>query len=290
MKGISKLSYLEIEASDLPAWQAFAERLGFQVIQTNPTELQLCMDDQSYRIIISQGPLDDLKTIGWAFPNVDVLSAYVSELAQKGITAVIASTELKEQRQVDELYIVSDLNGLQHEFAAGLKKSNGTFISTQLQSRFLTDEGLGHVLISTQDKATSVDFYQCLGLSITDTIAQEIAPGIVIDATFMHVNERHHSFAFAPMPPEAKRLHHLMIEVASIDDVGLAFDRCTSAQDPIVMSLGKHPNDEMFSFYVQSPSGLAVEVGYGGKLIDYKNWQIESFSKLSSWGHKQHRA
>lgn len=290
MKGISTLSYLVIEASDLPAWQTFAERLGFQVIQTNAAELQLRMDDQSYRMIISQGALDDLKTIGWAFPNTDALAAYVNELAHKGITAITASAELKEQRQVDELYTVNDLNGIQHEFVTGVKKCNNTFISTQLQSEFLTDEGLGHVLISTQNKGASVDFYQCLGLSITDTIAEEIAPGIVIDATFMHVNERHHSFAFAPMPPEAKRLHHLMIEVASIDDVGLAFDRCTSAQDPIVMSLGKHPNDEMFSFYVQSPSGWAVEVGYGGKLIDYKNWQTESFSKLSSWGHKQHRA
>lgn len=290
MKGISTLNYLVIEASDLPAWQAFAERLGFQVIQTSSAELQLRMDDQSYRMIISQGALDDLKTIGWAFPNTDALAAYVTELAHKGIMAIKASAELKEQRQVDELYTVNDLNGIQHEFVAGVKKCNDTFSSTQLQSEFLTDEGLGHVLISTQDKDASVDFYQRLGLSITDTIAEEIAPGIVIDATFMHVNERHHSFAFAPMPPEAKRLHHLMIEVASIDDVGLAFDRCTSAQDPIVMSLGKHPNDEMFSFYVQSPSGLAVEVGYGGKLIDYKNWQTESFSKLSSWGHKQHRA
>lgn len=290
MKGISTLSYLVIEANDLPAWQAFAERLGFQVIQNSSAELQLRMDDQSYRIIISQGPQDDLKTIGWALPSADALAAYISELAQKGITAVIASTELKEQRQVDELYIVSDLNGLQHEFAVGLKKSKGAFISTQLQSKFLTDEGLGHVLVSTQDKAASVDFYQRLGLSITDTIAEEIAPGIMIDATFMHVNERHHSLAFAPMPPEAKRLHHLMVEVASIDDVGLAFDRCNSALDPIAMTLGKHPNDEMFSFYVQSPSGVAVEVGYGGKLIDYENWKTESFSKLSSWGHKQHRA
>jgi 2,3-dihydroxybiphenyl 1,2-dioxygenase len=290
MKGISTLSYLVIEASDLSAWQAFAERLGFQVIQRGEAELQLRMDDQSYRIIVSQGPLDDLKTIGWVFPNIEALSTYIAELGRQGIAAEVASTELKAQRQADALYTTTDLNGIQHEFTAGLPKAHDHFSSTQLQSKFLTEEGLGHALISTQDKLASIDFYQRLGLSITDTIAEEIAPGIVIDATFMHVNQRHHSFAFAPMPPDAKRLHHLMVEVESIDDVGLAYDRCNNALDPIVMSLGKHPNDEMFSFYVQSPSGIAVEVGYGGKLIDYQNWQTESFSKLSSWGHKQHRA
>lgn len=290
MKGISKLSYLLIEASDLPAWQAFAIRLGFQVIQKSENELQLRMDDQSYRIIVSQGPLDDLRIIGWEFQNVEALSTYITELVQKGLEVEAASIELKTHRQIDALYIMTDLNGIQHEFAVGLAKAPEHFVSTQLQSKFLTTDGLGHVLISTQDKASSIDFYQRLGLSITDTIAEEIAPGVVIDATFMHVNQRHHSFAFAPMPPEAKRLHHLMVEVSSFDDVGLAYDRCANAQDPIAMTLGKHPNDEMFSFYVQSPSGVAVEVGYGGKLIDYKNWQTESFSKLSSWGHKQHRA
>jgi 2,3-dihydroxybiphenyl 1,2-dioxygenase len=290
MKGISTLSYVVIEASDLSAWQAFAERLGFHVIMRGEAELQLRMDDQSYRIIVSQGPLDDLKTIGWLFPNIEALSMYIAELGRQGIAAEEASTELKAERQADALYTAIDLNGIQHEFAAGLPKTHDHFSSTQLQSKFLTDEGLGHVLISTQDKVASIDFYQRLGLSITDTIAEEIAPGIVIDATFMHVNQRHHSFAFAPMPPDVKRLHHLMVEVESIDDVGLAYDRCNKALDPIVMSLGKHPNDEMFSFYVQSPSGIAIEVGYGGKLIDYQNWQTESFSKLSSWGHKQHRA
>ena len=290
MKGISTLSYLVIEASDLPAWQTFANRLGFQTIQISEDEMHLRMDHQVYRIIISKGPLDDLKSIGWQFPNEDELYKHIQNLALQGIVAEHASAEEAVQRNVNALYRVIDLNGIQQEFVTGMQLTSQPFASQQLKSRYLTDQGLGHVLISTQNKQASIDFYQNLGLTITDTITEEIAPGIVIDATFMHVNQRHHSFAFAPMPPEAKRLHHLMVEVESVDDVGLAYDRCQDAQDPMVMTLGKHPNDEMFSFYVLSPSGIAVEVGYGGKIIDFENWQTESFSKLSSWGHKQHRA
>ncbi len=290
MKGISTLSYLLIEASDLQAWRDFAVRLGFQVIEKSSNELLLRMDAQAYRIIITQGPRDDLTAVGWAFSNLEALHAYVKLLDEQGITAVPASADLTAQRQAQAIYTVLDINGIQHEFAAELTYCDTPFLSEMLSSDFLTDEGLGHILLAVQDKANSVDFYQRLGLSVTDTITEEIAPGVVIDATFMHVNARHHSFAFAPMPPEAKRLHHLMVEVASIDDVGLAYDRCNEAGDAMTMSLGKHPNDEMFSFYVQSPSGFAIEIGFGGKLIDYQNWQTESFSKLSSWGHKQHRA
>ena len=34
------------------------------------------------------------------------------------------------------------------------------------------------------------------------------------------------------------------------------------------MDLGKHPNDEMVSFYSRSPSGFDVEFGFGGRLVD----------------------
>lgn len=286
MKRISTLSYLVVEASDLATWKSFAERLGFQVVESNAQELHLRMDQQSYRMIVSEGNLDDLKALGWAFPNKESLSAYVVQLQQQGLNIQQADESLLAQRHAEALFILQDLNGIQHEFATGLTSGVNAFKSPLLNSKFLTDEGFGHVLVTTQDKAGSLDFYQRIGLSITE----EIAPGIVIDATFMHVNQRHHSFTFAPMPPEMKRLHHLMVEVSAVDDVGLAYDRCNEAKDPMAMTLGKHPNDEMFSFYVQSPSGFAIEVGHGGKLIDYQNWETESFSKLSSWGHKQHRA
>lgn len=261
MKGISTLSYLVVEASDLATWKSFAERLGFQVVESNAQELHLRMDQQSYRMIVSEGNLDDLKALGWAFPNKESLSAYVVQLQQQGLNIQQADESLLAQRHAEALFILQDLNGIQHEFATGLTSGVNAFKSPLLNSKFLTDEGFGHVLVTTQDKAGSLDFYQ-----------------------------RHHSFAFAPMPPEMKRLHHLMVEVSAVDDVGLAYDRCNEAKDPMAMTLGKHPNDEMFSFYVQSPSGFAIEVGLGGKLIDYQNSETESFSKLSSWGHKQHRA
>lgn len=286
MKGISELSYIVIEASDLNAWRTFAERLGFQVIQIDEKTLHLRMDEQSYRIIISKGEANDIKSVGWSFPNKEQLLNYINKLSQYNVIAKEADIATLAARQAQSVYMVTDPNGVQHEFLTGLVHAEQPFVSKELKSKFLTEQGLGHILIAVKDKDNSLNFYQNLGLSVTDTITEELAPGMVIDATFMHVNERHHSFAFAPMPPGHKKLHHFMIEVQSIDDVGFAYDRCRLANDPMTMNLGKHPNDEMFSFYVESPSGFAVELGYGGKIINYEKWEIQSYDRLSSWGHK----
>ena len=88
-----------------------------------------------------------------------------------------------------------------------------------------------------------------------------------VEVSFFHANERHHSLAVAPRSPAPgprKRIHHFMIEVGSLADVGRARDRCLSFGLPVVMDIGQHPNDQMISFYAYSPSGFLLEVGWGG--------------------------
>ncbi len=78
-----------------------------------------------------------------------------------------------------------------------------------------------------------------------------------------------------------------MLEVDHLDDVGLAYDRANAAGLPITMTLGKHPNDEMTSFYVRSPSGFEIEFGTGGRLMDMKEHAPAGrYDAMSVWGHK----
>jgi len=44
-----------------------------------------------------------------------------------------------------------------------------------------------------------------------------------------------------------------MLEARTLDDVGYTLDRHHEAKAPISMSLGKHTNDQMASFYSRSP-------------------------------------
>jgi hypothetical protein len=77
-----------------------------------------------------------------------------------------------------------------------------------------------------------------------------------------------------------------MVEVENMNDVGMAFDRCIAAGVPIQWGIGHHPNDQMFSFYVRTPSGFALEFGYGGVVINDADWKIVSYNRFSDWGHQ----
>jgi hypothetical protein len=53
------------------------------------------------------------------------------------------------------------------------------------------------------------------------------------------------------------------------------------------MSLGRHTNDRMTSFYVRTPSGFEIEYGAGGRLIDMTEpWMPGHYDAMSFWGHK----
>ena len=132
-----------------------------------------------------------------------------------------------------------------------------------------------------------ITFNEVLGLKISDYIRDaETFPGVTVDATFMHSKTgRHHSLATAFMP-SPKRLNHMMIQVKNFNDVGLAYDRVLKAGLPVISTPGHHPNDQMYSFYVLTPSGFGLEYGWGGVVIDDNDWSVKNYSKLSDWGHK----
>jgi hypothetical protein len=85
--------------------------------------------------------------------------------------------------------------------------------------------------------------------------------------------------------PQPKRIHHFMLEVGGMDDVGFAYDRALRARVRIVLTLGRHPNDRMFSFYAKTPSGFEFEYGWGARTIDDATWKPTTYDHISEWGH-----
>jgi 3,4-dihydroxy-9,10-secoandrosta-1,3,5(10)-triene-9,17-dione 4,5-dioxygenase len=77
-----------------------------------------------------------------------------------------------------------------------------------------------------------------------------------------------------------------MFEVNDRNDVGRAFDRAWNAELAIASGLGRHDNDGMFSFYVVSPAGFQVEVGYGGRRIGPGWTDNRRYDRISIWGHQ----
>ena len=79
---------------------------------------------------------------------------------------------------------------------------------------------------------------------------------------------------------------HFMLEVDNLDVVGRALDQVTKLGVPVTVTLGKHSNDHMTSFYIRTPSGFDLEYGYGGRLVD-DSWIPTWFRSPSIWGHKR---
>jgi 3,4-dihydroxy-9,10-secoandrosta-1,3,5(10)-triene-9,17-dione 4,5-dioxygenase len=50
-------------------------------------------------------------------------------------------------------------------------------------------------------------------------------------------------------------------------------------------TLGKHTNDKMISFYVETPSRTQIEYGTGGILIDDDTWIPTQYPSPHYWGH-----
>ena len=84
-----------------------------------------------------------------------------------------------------------------------------------------------------------------LGFGLSDYIVRPFR------AYFFHVNARHHSLAL--IETGRNGMHHLMVELFSLDDVGQAYDVAMTQQDRVSVTLGRHTNDFMTSFYAEDP-------------------------------------
>jgi 3,4-dihydroxy-9,10-secoandrosta-1,3,5(10)-triene-9,17-dione 4,5-dioxygenase len=152
--------------------------------------------------------------------------------------------------------------------------------------------GLGHAVLPVTDDEAALRFYtEVLGFRLRDSmrLPAELfgkpAGSPPVAMRFLGCNERHHSLALAPFPADPG-IVHLMIEVATIDDVGLALDRCERRGAPVSATLGRHANDLMVSFYVRTPGGFDVEYGTDGRLVDDATWVTRETTAVSLWGHR----
>ena len=118
---------------------------------------------------------------------------------------------------------------------------------------------MGHAVLHVKNIDDVMPFYRdVLGFRLSDYMLRPF------NAYFFHANPRHHSIAFIETGSNAT--HHLMVELYSLDDVGQCYDLALGEEGRIGVTLGRHINDEVTSFYSNSPSGFMVEYGWGGRV------------------------
>ena len=284
---IRSLSYVVWHSRDLSAWREFAAlNLGLMVSQPEDDTLRIRWDDRSYRVMICEGSSIGIGALGFEVADDLELSETASLLEYSGYTVSREPPEMAASRGVIQMIKCEGPDGVPIEVSYGPVLEHLPLL-TPLVSGFVTGEmGMGHAVITTADLSESSAFYRnVLGMQLRNTMNFQGPTGIS-PMHFFGCNSRHHSLAVL-QHADPKRLLHIMIEVASIDDVGTALERCLDAGVKITQSIGRHTNDRMISFYCEAPDKTQIEFGCGGLRIDDPNQAtVYEITKTSFWGHR----
>jgi 2,3-dihydroxybiphenyl 1,2-dioxygenase len=240
------------------------------------------MDDRRQRLIVTGGEGEGVAFIGWEVADAAALDALASRLEAHGVAVRSASRAVADARHVAELITFQDPDGNRLEVFHGPAVASDPFRPGRPLSGFRTGPlGMGHVVINVVDVEPLLPFYRdLLGFQVSD---YGLTP---YKLYFFHLNGRHHSFAMIGSGKTG--LHHFMVELCSLDDVGQGYDLAELDAGRVAYTLGRHTNDHLTSFYTHSPSGFFVEYGWGGLVIDPATWQPhETFDGPSFWGHER---
>lgn len=288
---ISELAYLLIGASSMDEWRKFGARvLGAIVIDRDDGGLDIKIDDREGRILVRPDEKDRYIAPGWLLSGPDAYAEALRELQAANVTFTEGTAGECKVRHVTAFARFSDPSGVSHEIGWGPISDHVAFASPTRVSRFITGAlGMGHTVHGTTEHfdATQKFVTEVLGLGLSDILHVSF-PGMSKPARvyFYHCgNGRQHSFALAELP-SVDGCNHVMLEVGTVDDVGYCLDRATEEDVPLATSLGRHVNDEMFSFYMKTPTGFMIEVGTGGKVVDWDKHTVFETTKGSHWGHK----
>ncbi|HEX4016748.1 MAG TPA: VOC family protein [Frankiaceae bacterium] len=285
---ILSLGYLRIRTPHVEGWQTFAENvLGFMPTDASAQSVSYRWDAYPYRLAIERADEPGVDAVGYEVGDDRDLEAVVAAVEKAGIEVTFGSAAEVSQRQVSGFARFTDPAGAPIELFHGPVLTHVPVV-TPLVSGFVTgDMGMGHVVVNVPDARAEIDFYRdVLGFHCRNTWQ---VPGMSM--AFLGCNPRHHTLAFAEGLGMPGLLVHFMVEVATIDDVGYAQDRCVDAGIPVVMGLGRHTNDHMISFYCLTPDGFMVEVGWGGlQITDPATVGTYQITKPSFWGHRPLKA
>ena len=284
MSGVTELGYVRFGVSDLSAWRELAsDILATEIVdEGEPGCLYLRTDSWHHRIILEESGEDDLTSAGFRVAGVEEFSDIKQKLSAAGISYTEGGNQLATQRRVLDIISLEDPAGNPIEIFHGpqvdaykpFHPSRGMF------GKFVTgDGGVGHMILRHNGFEDTYNFYTLLGMRGGIEYKFPLEDGATRDVMFMHCNSRDHTVAFGP--PSKKSINHLMLEVDNIDDVFLTHEKVQASQYPVMISLGKHANDHMFSFYFATPSGWFIEVGCSGRPATH---QSEYYTR-DTYGH-----
>src|SRR5215470_13875079 len=216
---VQSLGYVGLRAKDVDDWSGYGTRLlGLQAVDRSRATLALRMDDRKQRLIVQADGGEGIGFFGWEVKDAAALDRLGAHLESQRFKVAPGSRALADERHVADLIVLNDPLGNRLEFFHGAATATEPFIPGRNISGFRTGPlGLGHVVLHVERIDEMMAFYRdILGFRLSDYFLRPY------QLYFFHVNPRHHSIAFAATGKNA--VHHMMLELYSLDDVGQGYD------------------------------------------------------------------
>lgn len=279
---IAALAYIGVRCDRSEDWRAFAGGLlAMQEVDRGGGLTAWRMDDRKQRLIVDARS-GGREFFGWEVVHRADLDTVAARLEAAGVGVIRGDRALCEARLVADLIAFDDPSGYRIEVCWKPAIADTPFVPGRPIAGFKTGPlGMGHAVLHTDAVEAMVTFYRdLLGFGVTD---YGLTP---YPLHFFHVNGRHHSFAL--VGSGRRGIHHFMVELQNLDDVGQGYDLAMLEEGRVGYTLGRHSNDWMVSYYANSPSGFFVEYGWGAREIVPETWEAEeTFCGPSYWGHER---
>ena len=288
--GVQSLGYVVIETTDMANWEAYLTNIVGAMPGGNGEDGAALyrLDGRAARFRVIDSDTNRFSVAGWEMKDADAFDQMVEGLRAAGCDVEIGDAV---SRDVEALACATDPAGNDFEIFYGPAEVDTPFQSPAGVSKFVTgDLGMGHVVYGTLAFDETRAFYRdVMGFGESDIPEIEVGPPGTpkMGTCFMHAaTGRHHSVALLQMPEPPMGCVHIMVEAAELADVEAGYERMKEAQIPESASLGKHTNDQVTSFYMQSPALFDVEFGWGGLVLDPETWETTAHTQMDEWGHE----
>lgn len=285
MDRVRSLSHLRLRSPDPASWSTFGvDVLGMDAVEL-PQGFGFRIDEHPHRLVVVAGERG-IDGVGFDVGSATALEALSERAARAGFEVSWVNATEAEAIGVSGAARLTDPFGTPVELVHGPRLLPDAPVRRHV-SGFVTGElGAGHVVLGGTGVDEALSFYrEILGFEVRNTQRRAGShAGYPQDRIwFLGCNGRHHTVALFERPGPSE-LVHFMVEVATIDDVGRAHDRALAAGLPQRLTLGRHSNDGMISFYTSTPDDFTVEVGCDGIVVAMGEPEYEATAG-SLWGH-----
>ena len=281
---VSELAAVTVDSTDLGSWRRFGTEVLGMTVTGEGDELRLKMDSFPYRFLIRKADRDGLAGLTWVARGADAVSQ-IRERWERGggeSASIVDSDWSPDDSQVS--FAFKDHHAILHQVFDVEPSGQSPFEPGPHTSGYVTGEaGLGHLVMFDNVDKMDVVFVDAFNMALREDSNKTQVGG---RGRFYGCNIRHHQAAAVEVPGKEPAVMHLMVEMRTIDDVGIALDRARKGGFQPRTTLGRHPDNDL-SFYIPCPGGFDLEIGCDGLLVTSDDdWDANKHTRRApSWGH-----